>query len=128
MTGVQTCALPIYVSKQGANQVNIREDGAYQQAEFELRTLLERFANGQSMQPMFDAVNQLYTDAKNDDELRCADLSLLGLRDYLHPFGSVLGSVSSTRTSVAFCRSPACVIQSTTSAFPAHAFIILSTL
>ena len=39
------------------------------------------------MQPMFDAVNQLYTDAKNDDELRCADLSLFALRDYLHPFG-----------------------------------------
>lgn len=36
----------------------------------ELRTLLERFANGQSMQPIFDAVNQLYTDAKEDPELK----------------------------------------------------------
>ncbi|KAK4699364.1 hypothetical protein P7C70_g6896, partial [Phenoliferia sp. Uapishka_3] len=57
------------IKQQGAGQMNIREDGSYQQAEFELRTLLERFANGQSMQPILDAVNQLYTDAKNDQEL-----------------------------------------------------------
>lgn len=44
--------------------------GAYQKAESQLRTLLERFANGQSMQPIFDSVNRLYADSKADPELR----------------------------------------------------------
>ncbi|KAM0751353.1 hypothetical protein T439DRAFT_380336 [Meredithblackwellia eburnea MCA 4105] len=56
-------------SQGGSEGLNIRKDTSYQQAEFELQTLLERFANGQSMQPIFDAVDQLYTDAKNDQEL-----------------------------------------------------------
>ncbi|KAI5479947.1 hypothetical protein MNV49_002237 [Pseudohyphozyma bogoriensis] len=59
------------ISKDGAGQaLEVRNDEAYQAAETELRTLLERFANGQSSQPIFDSVNQLYTDAKNDEELR----------------------------------------------------------
>ena len=64
-----------FVAKDIAGQssssgLNIRKDGAYQQAETLLRTTLERFANGASMQPIFDAVNQLYTDSTNDSELR----------------------------------------------------------
>ncbi|SGY18964.1 BQ5605_C014g07520 [Microbotryum silenes-dioicae] len=56
-------------SQSGDKAITLRNGEAFQQAEKELRTLLERFANGQSMQPMFDAVNQLYKDAKDDDEL-----------------------------------------------------------
>jgi len=54
----------------GSGVLNVRDDSDWQRAENELRTLLERFANGQSMQPIFDAVNQLYVDAQNDSELR----------------------------------------------------------
>lgn len=36
----------------------------------ELRTLLERFANGTSMDIMFDTVNVLIDDARRDDGLR----------------------------------------------------------
>jgi len=35
-----------------------------------LKTLLERFANGSSMDDMFDALNQIYRDADNDRELK----------------------------------------------------------
>jgi len=59
------------VSNQGADKgLNVRSDPAYQNAEMELRILLERFANNTSMQPIFDAIDVLYTDAQNDDELR----------------------------------------------------------
>ncbi|GAA5833009.1 hypothetical protein JCM3766R1_000397 [Sporobolomyces carnicolor] len=58
-------------SKQsGGSVASVRHDTNYQRAQHELRTLLERFANGASMQGMFDAVDQLYTDSKNDSELR----------------------------------------------------------
>jgi hypothetical protein len=36
----------------------------------ELRTLLERFANGQSMDPILDAMNVLIDDANRDPALR----------------------------------------------------------
>ncbi|TDL18299.1 hypothetical protein BD410DRAFT_842921 [Rickenella mellea] len=36
----------------------------------ELRTLLERFANDQSLQIVIDAANALYADAQSDEELR----------------------------------------------------------
>lgn len=48
----------------------VAEDPHYQNATLQFRALLERFANGQSTQPMMDAVNQLYTDADNDAELK----------------------------------------------------------
>lgn len=54
----------------GEKGVGVRSDPAYQNAEMELRILLERFANNTSMQPIFDAIDVLYTDAQNDDELR----------------------------------------------------------
>ncbi|ORY77244.1 hypothetical protein BCR35DRAFT_305540 [Leucosporidium creatinivorum] len=56
-------------NQSGGKLGDVRNDSAFQSAERELRTLLERFANGQSSQPIFDAVNQIYTDAKNDQEL-----------------------------------------------------------
>lgn len=58
-------------SKQsGGNVSAVRHDDNFQKASHELRTILERFANDESMQPIFDAVDELYRDAKNDDELR----------------------------------------------------------
>ena len=49
---------------------DIRGDPAYQNAEMELRILLERFANNTSMQPIFDAIDVMYSDSKRDPELR----------------------------------------------------------
>ncbi|KAL1744429.1 hypothetical protein HDZ31DRAFT_38713 [Schizophyllum fasciatum] len=45
-------------------------DQALQQAWGELRTLLERFANGQSMSGIYDAIEKLADDARRDQELR----------------------------------------------------------
>ncbi|KAJ1036200.1 hypothetical protein NDA18_000065 [Ustilago nuda] len=49
---------------------NVRSDGNVATAETSFRRLIERFANGASTQPIIDAVDQLYTDAQNDPELR----------------------------------------------------------
>ena len=46
------------------------QDPALSQATRELRTLLERFANGKSMGQIKDAVDVLYDDANRDEELR----------------------------------------------------------
>lgn len=46
------------------------QDPALKQATTELRTLLERFANDSSIDPIFDAINALYDDASRDEELR----------------------------------------------------------
>ncbi|GAA5838750.1 hypothetical protein JCM9279_003849 [Rhodotorula babjevae] len=54
----------------GGNAASIRHDDNFKQATYELRTLLERFANGASMQPIWDSVDQIYTDSQNDGELR----------------------------------------------------------
>ncbi|KAK0555228.1 hypothetical protein OC861_000504 [Tilletia horrida] len=48
----------------------VRSEGNVAKAETAFRTLIERFANGRPTQPILDAVNQLYTDAKNDPELK----------------------------------------------------------
>lgn len=40
------------------------------QAEADLKTILERFANGTSSDDLWDAVNQIYIDADNDPELK----------------------------------------------------------
>ncbi|GAA5934568.1 uncharacterized protein JCM15063_004617 [Sporobolomyces koalae] len=55
--------------QSGGTVASVRHDTNYQRAQHELRTLLERFANGASMQGIFDSVDQLYTDSKNDSEL-----------------------------------------------------------
>ena len=41
-----------------------------QQATSEVRTLLERFANGMSMAIIDDAMHDLWEDAQKDEELR----------------------------------------------------------
>jgi hypothetical protein len=48
----------------------VSKDPALKQATKELRTLLERFANNQSLSPIVDAVNVLIDDSKCDPELR----------------------------------------------------------
>lgn len=59
------------VASHGADSAsNVAQDPAYNQATLQFRTLLERFANNQSMQPLIDAIDRLYSDAQNDQELR----------------------------------------------------------
>ncbi|TFY64828.1 hypothetical protein EVJ58_g2365 [Rhodofomes roseus] len=52
------------------NHDDLHSQGSTQQALGELRTLLERFANGMSMAVVGDAIQALYQDSKNDPELR----------------------------------------------------------
>ncbi|RDX46088.1 hypothetical protein OH76DRAFT_1407219 [Lentinus brumalis] len=54
--------------KDSKNQ--LQSDGALQQATHELRTLLERFANGKSLGMIGDAMQALYVDAQKDEDLR----------------------------------------------------------
>ena len=49
---------------------NIVQDLGLQTATSELRALLECFANGQSMDIIFNAANTLVDDANKDEELR----------------------------------------------------------
>jgi hypothetical protein len=49
---------------------NILQDPALRQAISEIRQLIERFANNQSMDKIFDAVNSLNDDARQDEEFR----------------------------------------------------------
>ncbi|KAI0674595.1 hypothetical protein C8Q78DRAFT_1117563 [Trametes maxima] len=48
----------------------LQADGSLRQATNELRTLLERFANGKNLSIIGDAMQQLYQDAQQDEELR----------------------------------------------------------
>ena len=48
----------------------MRSQGPMQQALGELRTLLERFANGMSMEVVGNAIQALYEDSKSDPELK----------------------------------------------------------
>ncbi|KAI0057660.1 hypothetical protein BV25DRAFT_1970625 [Artomyces pyxidatus] len=48
----------------------LTSDPALQQSTTQLRTLLERFANGQSMDIIFGAIDDLVQDARNDEEFR----------------------------------------------------------
>jgi hypothetical protein len=48
----------------------LSQDHALNQATTELRTLLQRFANGQSPDIIFDALNILVDDANRDEELK----------------------------------------------------------
>ena len=57
-------------SKGTESHQALMEDPALNNALSELRTLLERFANGESLQVVFDAANDLYRDAQEDAELR----------------------------------------------------------
>jgi len=45
-------------------------DDSLKRAEADLKTLIERFANGTSTNDFFDAINQIYRDADKDPELK----------------------------------------------------------
>jgi Family of unknown function (DUF5923) len=47
-----------------------KDDPVLQQTTNELRTILERFANGRSMNLMFNAVDEMWRDAEKDEGLR----------------------------------------------------------
>lgn len=47
-----------------------RNQGPVQNAETDLKTLLERFANGTSFDDLIDSIDQIYRDADKDPELR----------------------------------------------------------
>ncbi|KAH7327708.1 hypothetical protein B0J17DRAFT_680633 [Rhizoctonia solani] len=49
---------------------NVTSDPSLRLATRELRTLLERFANGHSMDPILDATGALWDDAQKDEDLR----------------------------------------------------------
>lgn len=57
-------------SKSKEHSSGVREDASLNQAMAELRTLLERFADGRSMDDMKSRFQALYDDAQNDQELR----------------------------------------------------------
>lgn len=60
-----------HVGGKGADAaVAVKEDPNVQNATLKFRRLLERFANGQSLDGIYNALDQLYTDAQNDKELR----------------------------------------------------------
>ncbi len=61
----------VSVAKQvESSAVGVRTEGNVQTAEHTFRTLIERFANGRPTQPVLDALDQIYTDVKNDPELK----------------------------------------------------------
>jgi len=62
-------AADIHAQVEGS-AAGVRGESNVAKAETAFRTLIERFANGRPTQPILDAVDQLYTDAKNDPELK----------------------------------------------------------
>jgi hypothetical protein len=59
------------VTEAGSTAVkDVRGRSHLQQAELDLRTLLERFANSTSFDDLFDSINQIYADADRDPELK----------------------------------------------------------
>lgn len=58
------------ITSHAANKSgDVLNDPTFKEAQHEMRTLLERFANGSSMKPIFDAINEIYVAAQNDPEL-----------------------------------------------------------
>ena len=57
-------------SKGGESKDALRSDPALNQATVEIITLLERFANGRSIDTIKAKVQVLYEDARQDDSLR----------------------------------------------------------
>jgi Family of unknown function (DUF5923)/Protein of unknown function (DUF4449) len=52
------------------NVKGVRQDSALQTAENDLKTLIERFANGTSTDDFFESLNQIYRDAQEDPKLK----------------------------------------------------------
>ena len=61
----------VHVANKGAQSANaLTDDPSVTDSTLQFRTLLERFANGKSMDGMQNALDQIYTDTQNDEELR----------------------------------------------------------
>ncbi|KAF2453581.1 hypothetical protein BDY21DRAFT_355400 [Lineolata rhizophorae] len=59
------------VAKDSQGKVKgAHSDDSLQIAEADLKTLIERFANGTSLDDLFDSINAIYRDAEKDPELR----------------------------------------------------------
>lgn len=60
-----------HVAHKGVQSANaIKDDPSIGDSTLQFRTLLERFANGKPMDGMQDALDQVYSDSRNDTELR----------------------------------------------------------
>lgn len=70
----------------GDSTTAVTSDPAFQQAYSEFKTLLERFADGRSLNGVINAVNNIYVDAQNDSELRAW---FKQLSDYVRRVSSV---------------------------------------
>jgi hypothetical protein len=71
-----------HVVGKGAESADaLKSEPKIHNATVQFRTLVERFANGKSMDGMQSALDQIYTDAQNDSELRNWWSSL---NDYIH--------------------------------------------
>lgn len=61
----------MHVANKGVESAGaVKEDPSIANATLQFRTIFERFANGKSMDGMQSALDQIYTDAQNDQELR----------------------------------------------------------
>ncbi|WRT68357.1 uncharacterized protein IL334_005333 [Kwoniella shivajii] len=71
-----------HVANKGVGSAQaITEDPSISDSTLKFRTLLERFANGRSMDGITDALDQIYSDARNDERLRGY---FTRLNDYVH--------------------------------------------
>ncbi|WVR07478.1 hypothetical protein IAU60_004520 [Kwoniella sp. DSM 27419] len=60
-----------HVANKGAQSAQaVADDPSIGDSTLRFRTLLERFANGRSLDGVTNALDQIYTDAQNDDHLR----------------------------------------------------------
>ena len=59
------------LGQQGVGNVKgARDQSSLQRAETDLKTILERFANGSSFDDLIDSINQIYRDADRDPDLK----------------------------------------------------------
>ncbi|WWC93737.1 hypothetical protein V866_000573 [Kwoniella sp. B9012] len=71
-----------HVANKGVGSAQaVADDPSIGDSTLKFRTLLERFANGRSMDGITDALDQIYTDAQNDEHLRGY---FTRLNDYVH--------------------------------------------
>lgn len=59
------------VTKQGGSSArDVLKTDSVQAVQYNLRTLIERFANHTSLDSFFESLNTIYSDAEKDPELR----------------------------------------------------------
>lgn len=79
----QVCSVPLCIHRPG---LIFTKNEALKAATGELRELLERFANGHSMNGIFDACHALIDDARRDEEFR----------DWFHRLDTFIRKVSAS--------------------------------